>query len=243
MITNLNNNFKFVLSIIVALCLILPAMAENKYQLTHDTPNGSNRLPVDESSPTYTNLDNNVNPPNTLNTPYNTNISPSGGSDPAITNPDSNVTTPNTLNTPYNTDTLPNGISTPKDINSTTNTLTTPYRTTVPDTEGPNITQVDLSVIKKILGAWKIDGDKYIGTLRFVLVDNILTARCYFFMYNSWQNLTNVSYDGLNIIFEYEDPLGEVMRFNGKVNKKLNNIKGTYVNTTTPKVFKWEALR
>ena len=243
MITIIINKFKFLLLIITILCFVLPAMAEDKYQIAPDTPASSNRLPVEGLNSTYTNSDNNINLPNTLDTPYNKDISPNRELAPTITGPDSSVTVPNTSNAQYNTDIPSKGTTIPNNESPGTNTLNTPYGVTTPNKQEPKSTQVDLSVIKKILGAWKIDGDKYIGTLKFVLIDDVLTAKCYFFMYNSWQSLDNVFYDGLNIGFDYEDPLGEVIKFNGKLNKKLNRIKGTYVNSNMSKVFKWEALR
>lgn len=94
-----------------------------------------------------------------------------------------------------------------------------------------------------LLGKWKISGQKFVGTLKFENHKGIMVSRVRFFMYNRWDDLFNLTYDGQNVAFDYENPYGVKLHFEGVVDVKENEIIGKMFDLKTDQVYPWKAYR
>lgn len=96
---------------------------------------------------------------------------------------------------------------------------------------------------QKLIGKWKISGQKYVGTLKFISFKGVLVSKVRFFMFNKWDDLFNLTYDGHNVAFDYENPYGEKLHFEGAINPKANKIQGDLFDLKTDQVYSWNAYR
>ena len=96
---------------------------------------------------------------------------------------------------------------------------------------------------QKIIGKWRISGNKYVGTLMFDSNKGVLVSRVRFFMYNRWDDLFNLTYDGRNVAFDYENPYGVALHFEGTVDEKAREIRGEFLDLKTDQIYPWKAYR
>lgn len=96
---------------------------------------------------------------------------------------------------------------------------------------------------QKLIGKWFIRGYQFLGTLKFSANNDELVANIYLFKYNKWEDLYNLTYDGLNIAFDYENPYGMKLHFEGQVKKNAKAIKGDLMDLNTKKIYKWKAYQ
>jgi hypothetical protein len=96
---------------------------------------------------------------------------------------------------------------------------------------------------QKLLGKWFIVGYQFLGTLKFSSHKGMLVANIYVFKYNKWEDLYNLTYDGMNIAFDYENPYGIKLHFEGLVDPKGNLIKGQLIDLKDDLTYEWKAYR
>ena len=96
---------------------------------------------------------------------------------------------------------------------------------------------------QKLIGKWQISGYKYVGTLNFYSFKGLLVSKVRFFMYNKWDDLFNLTYDGQNVAFDYENPYGEKLHFEGIIDTKADKIQGNLYDLKTDQTYSWKAYR
>lgn len=96
---------------------------------------------------------------------------------------------------------------------------------------------------QKLIDNWEIRAGKYLGTIRFLNSEGVFVAQVRFFMYNKWDDVFNLTYDGQYIAFDYENPYGVRLHFQGMLNKDANSIRGEFLDINTKEELKWHAFR
>ncbi|MEW5819146.1 MAG: hypothetical protein AB1782_03060 [Cyanobacteriota bacterium] len=115
----------------------------------------------------------------------------------------------------------------------------------MPKSKGGELPEKEVIFVppQKLIGKWQISADKYLGTLRFDNHKGLMISRVWFFMYNKWDDVFNLTYDGQNLAFDYENPYGIKLHFEGEVDPKVKEIKGQFFDLKTDQVYSWKAYR
>jgi hypothetical protein len=100
---------------------------------------------------------------------------------------------------------------------------------------------------QKLIGKWFLVGFHFLGTLKFSSNKGVLVANIQTYKYNKWEDLYNLTYDGHNIAFDYENPYGTNLHFEGTVEPTdepdARHIKGKLIDLNTNKEYSWKAYR